>query len=228
MFADFLYLHDANKPPVVYPEMTAVVSAPSGWFSSLVKMKEVMHHQQTVEEFYARFTQIHTRCERDVHQMNQTKKLIGSSCFHFVGVTSCHASVKQRRVLMWLVACQVCNEALQTWRMFSDAGLRATATGENGESHSKPLSLIYDLLAVRLDAKEEKWWQDDKRKLQRKNFARALSLLMSLPPSPSTPRSSLPPVSFSGKVQKVKASLLSHRMSAVSVSTPQTWNTNGM
>lgn len=116
--------------------------------------------------------------------MNQTKKLINS--FHFVGVTSCHTSVKQRWMLTWLVACQVCHEGLQTWRMFSDAGLQATATGENGESHSKPLSLIYDLLAVQLDTKEEKWWQDDKRKLQRKTLREHfLSWYPSLPLHPT-------------------------------------------
>ena len=117
--------------------------------------------------FYSDTCCVWERCSPN----ESNKKLINSSRFHFVGVTSCYTSVKQRWMLMWLAACQVCKEALQTWRMFSNFGLQATTTGEkNGESHSKPLSLIYSLLAVQLDKKEEKRWQDDKRKLQRKTL----------------------------------------------------------
>lgn len=55
-----------------------------------------MHHEQTVEEFYARFTQIHTRCERDVHQMNQTKKTDQFILFSFCGsrILSCISQAK--------------------------------------------------------------------------------------------------------------------------------------
>lgn len=87
-------------------------------------------------------------------------------------------------MLMYLVACQVYNEVLQTQRLFSTVGLQTTITEKRGNLIQRLLSLIYDMFTVKLDKKEEKWWQDDKRKLHWKTL-RVISLLISLPLHPS-------------------------------------------
>lgn len=114
---------------------------------------------------------------------------------------------------MCLVACHVYAELLQThW-----CWIMTTIWGEEGQTHSKAS-------VTNLTSSHQSWMRrgDDKMtkgKLWRKNFESNFCFLL---------HPSLAPSRLVSAVQKVKAPLLSRRMSAVSVSTPQTWNANRM
>lgn len=96
---------------------------------------------------------------------------------------SSHTLVRHRQMLIYLAACQVYNEVLQTWRMFSAVGLQTTITEKRGNLIQRLLSLIYDVFTVKLDKKEEKWRQDDENCIGK--TLRVISLLIFLPLSPS-------------------------------------------